>query len=197
MCQRLNAQNAANDSGPATRKPIRSWEGSRDVPDVLTLTDVTSRLPSEVAETVEMSCPTVASSQGVAILGVEKSCPTEASSQDVLPVVSTNKANQLVLCDGTTRVDRSKLVKDTGLSTDGDGLVYSNVLEWKPNSRGELPVNGFPHHLDDGGYRSDGTGAMAEFPAPVQSGGLNPMICRTTQWVEHEGCHTRHLTRCV
>jgi hypothetical protein len=57
---------------------------------------------------------------------------------------------------GTTLVDRSQFVKDTGLSIEGDQYVFSNVLEYKPGPIGELPVDGFPHHMDDAGYRSDG-----------------------------------------
>lgn len=34
--------------------------------------------------------------------------------------------------------------------------MFSNVLEYKPGPIGELPVDGFPHHMDDAGYRSDG-----------------------------------------
>jgi hypothetical protein len=62
----------------------------------------------------------------------------------------------LILCDGTTQIARSQLVNDTGLSIDRRRFAYSNVLEWKPQPKGELPVSGFPHYLDHGGYLSDG-----------------------------------------
>ncbi len=50
----------------------------------------------------------------------------------------------------------AKLVNDTGLSIERRRLAYSNILEWKPQPKGELPVDGIPHPLDHGGYMSDG-----------------------------------------
>ncbi len=181
------------DQHSAKRKPIPSGEGSRDVSDVPTWTDVTTRPPMYDAGGaeklgVEVPCPSEASPQAV-----EMSCPSEASSQDVRPGVSTadatllsqvtttadamllsqvtttadamplgqvtefveSAATKLILCDGT-EIARSQLVNDTGLSIYQGRLAYSNVLEWKPQPKGEVPVSGSPHFLDYGGYLSDG-----------------------------------------
>ena len=94
--ERINSvAKGAQDS--ATRKPIPygELEGSRDVPDVPTLTDVPTRPPMYDATGAEflgaeMSCPSEASSQDA-----EMSRPSEASSQDVRPVVSTADAMPL------------------------------------------------------------------------------------------------------
>ena len=190
--ERLNSvTNRDHDS--AKRKPIPPGGGSRDVSDVPTLTDVTTRPPMYDAKgaeklVVEVSCPSEASPQDA-----EMSCPSEASSQDVRPVVYTadamllnqvvstadamtvntngglnqldlskvtgvveTTAETLILCDGSTEIARSQLVNDTGLSIEQRRFAYSNVLEWKPQPKGEVPVSGFPHYLDYGGYLSDG-----------------------------------------
>jgi hypothetical protein len=64
-------------------------------------------------------------------------------------------ATKLILCDGTTEVDRSRLVNDTELSIYQDRLAYSNLLEWRPHAR-ESVVDGVPHFQDADGYLSDG-----------------------------------------
>jgi hypothetical protein len=64
-------------------------------------------------------------------------------------------ATNLILCDGTTEVDRSRLVNDTELSIVQNRLVSSNLLEWRPHARVSA-VDGIPHFQDDGGYLSDG-----------------------------------------
>ena len=80
--------------------------------------------------------------------------PTPCRSQVTGFVESA--ATPLILCDGSTQIARSQLVNNTGLSIEQRRFAYSNVLEWKPQPKGELPVSGFPHHLDHGGYLSDG-----------------------------------------
>jgi hypothetical protein len=147
MCGQNDIALATDDEGSATRKPTHPVEGSRDVSDVLTLTDVPTR-PS-LCEAIGAPNP------GVAILGDGMSCPTVASSQDVRPVVSTADAtllvntgdglNQLELSQetgvakplpqlilssnyGTTLVDRSKFVKDTGLSIEDNQFLIDLLL---------------------------------------------------------------------
>ncbi len=130
---------------------------------------------------VEVSCPSEASPQDA-----EMSCPSEVmttadamvlnqvtttadamllnqvtTTADAMPlgkVTGTveSVATNHILCDGTTEIARSQLVNDTGLSIEQRRFPYSNVLEWKPQPKGEIPVSGFPHYLDYGGYLSDG-----------------------------------------
>ncbi len=84
------------------------------------------------------------------------------SSADAMPLGQVTRfvgsvAAPLILsrCDGFTQIARSQLVNDTRLSIEQRRVAYSNVLEWKPQPKGELPVSGFPHHLDHGGYLSE------------------------------------------
>ena len=93
-----------------------------------------------------------------------------ASSRDVRPVVSTADAKLLVPTGSITlelvptgydqpllspTEGGARLVNDNGLSMDDNHLVYSNVLEWRPQPYRELPVDGLPHDQDTGGYLSD------------------------------------------
>ena len=120
-CQQMVIPADTGDQDSATRKPIPYGEGSRDVTDVLTLTDVPTRppmydatgaeklgvemsCPSEASsQAVEMSCPSEASSQDAAM-----SCPSEASSQDVRPVVST--ADAMLLSQAVSTADAMLLI---------------------------------------------------------------------------------------
>jgi hypothetical protein len=166
MCALSEGQVATDDQESAKRKPILSGEGSRDVTDVPTSTDVPTRPPMYDAKGAEIL--------GAETLADGMSCPTVASSRaslDVRPVVSTADATLLVPTGSITLVlvptgydqprlspteGGAQLVNDTGLSLQDDNLVYSNVLEWRPNPYRELPVEGLPHDQDTGGYRSDG-----------------------------------------
>ena len=69
-CQETVSPADSDEQSSAKRKPIPSGEGSRDVSDVPTLTDVTTRPPMYDAGGAER-------------LGVEVSCPSEASPQAV------------------------------------------------------------------------------------------------------------------
>ena len=143
MCGESVDQIASGDQDSATRKPIHSKvEGSRDSPDVLTLTDVPTRLPmydamgAEIlgAEKlgVEVSCPSEASPQDAEVSCpseasppyAEMSCPSEASSQDVRPVVSTADATLLVNTgDGLNQLELSK---DQGVAKSLPPLILSS-----------------------------------------------------------------------
>jgi len=180
-CQEMIFPAATDDQSSAKRKPIPPRGGSRDSADVPTLTDVTTRPPMYDAGGaerlgVEVSCPSEASPQDAVM-----SCPTVASSQDVRPGVSTadatvhnqvmstaddsqigqvtgfveSAATVLILCDGSTEVDRSQLVNDNELSVEQNRLAYSTLLKWKPHPRVET-VDGIPHFNDAGDYLSDG-----------------------------------------
>jgi hypothetical protein len=89
-------------------------------------------------------------------------------------------AAPLILCDGTTRIARSQLVNDAGLSIEEDRFAFSNELAWRPQPRGVPPVDGFPHHLDDGGYLSDGqqhTDARREWHGKKRFLSINRGLC--------------------
>ncbi len=151
------------EQGSSKRKPIPPGGGSRDVLDVPTLTDVTTRPPMSDAIGAEKlgaerPCPSEASPQDA-----EMSCPSEVpTTADAMPlgeVTGTvdSVATNLILCDGS-EVARSQLVNDSELSIQQNRYAFSNWLEWRPQTRGESIVDGAPHFLDDGGYLSDGQG---------------------------------------
>ena len=133
--------------------------------------------PSEASsQDAEMSCPSEASSQDVRpVVSTADAMPfnqvvSTADAMLLSQVMSTADAKTLsqetrsvervaaplILCDGTTRIARSQFVNDAGLSIEQDRLAYSNVLQWRPQPRRVPQVDGFHHHLDDGGYLSDG-----------------------------------------
>jgi hypothetical protein len=131
--------------------------------------------PSEASpQDAVMSCPSEASSQDVRsvvstadatlLSQVTTTADTMLLSQvtttaDAMPLGQVGSvetaATNLILCDGTTEVDRSRLVNDTELSIFQNRLVSSNLLEWRPHARLSA-VDGAPHFQDDGGYLSDG-----------------------------------------
>jgi hypothetical protein len=132
--------------------------------------------PSEASpQDAVMSCPTVASSQDVrpvvttadatlfnqvmstadATLFNQVMSTADASQIGQVTEFVESAATRLILCDGSTEVDRSQLVNDDELAVEQNRFVYSTLLKWKPHPRVET-VDGIPHFNDAGDYLSDG-----------------------------------------